>query len=183
MSVKTSYLKAMAAAVMLFGLCGTAHAGLIGDEFQMTDNFGDPLQTGFVSPVADFIIAGGAANAIVGDDTLTLNNSGCGGQCSVVGADGILLFTDLSHAAIASVTIASINNITGFSAADIAFTANSITLTLPSGMDFETADSDLVLDVTTVPEPASLAMLGSGLLLSGFFLWRRRKPNSGRFSA
>lgn len=178
MTLKSTCLGLFTAAVMATAMCGTAHAGLIGDQIQFSDNFGDATTTEFVSPEASFGIFGGSLNAIVGDDTLTVNNSGCGGGCYVNGGDGVLQFVDLTRAPIADVTIASITDVTGFSASDITFTANSITLTLPNGTTFGSTDSDIVLDIATVPEPASLAMFGTGILAISFLGWRRRKSGS-----
>jgi len=70
----------------------------------------------------------------------------------------------------------SFDNTTTFT--DLAFVGNAHQV---SGNDFPIGGSD-DLFANTVPEPASLALLGAGLFLMGWTFHRRRKTNPARFA-
>jgi hypothetical protein len=79
--------------------------------------------------------------------------------------DGWVL-TDLTNSDITNVTIGSETNF-GLTSADISWTANSVSVDW-GGLEFAAGgyDSNVALDVsTTVPEPAALSLLGTGVLV------------------
>ncbi len=160
---------------MAFAVCGfagTAQAGLIGDQFEFS--FLGLSQTATVNPTADFV-SEVDLSAVVADNSITLLEPAGVGNSFEAGPVNDMTFTDLTHASILDVTVASMTGITGFKAPDLSFTDDSVTLNV-SGLTFAPG-AEFVFDVDTipVPEPDSLPLLLAGLSGLAFAGWLRHK--------
>lgn len=87
--------------------------------------------------------------------------------------NGILL-TDITSNPFSSVTVDAATNMSGFSISNVTFTANQLAVNW-MGLSYDSS-TRVVLDISSnasVPEPASILLLGSGLM--GLAAWKRKR--------
>jgi hypothetical protein len=157
-----------------------ARAGFIGDNVTVNyewPNLGTVLYTGGTQTIAaggtTFDLSSGGVTVDVTDSSIVVTfPGGWGFSTAAKTFDGIVV-TDPS----ADITGVSLDttNITGYVASDITFDTNDVYINFPyppfSGLD---AGASVTADVVFAPEPASLFLIGAGLL--GIAAWRRRAP-------
>lgn len=150
-----------------------AYAGFLGDTLTGTWNCPSISSiysnsgTGFTgpgaaSPSVSFFFEG--ASATVSDTQIV--ETGAVGFYTATAFNGFVI-TDLTASNVTGVSINGASDFPGFSASDLSFTSNSISIN-NAGLT-PIASDQLVLDVTFagvpgVPEPVSLSLLGAGLI-------------------
>ncbi|HEX4739824.1 MAG TPA: PEPxxWA-CTERM sorting domain-containing protein [Caulobacteraceae bacterium] len=157
-------------------------AGFTGDTVDGAYHFPDTSTVvldggGAVAPTSFFFSTGlPNTTATVGATQITLSFDAGGGTFNPASFSGVVI-TDLTEADITGVTLDPSTSVPGFTASDLSFTSDSVSLNL-QGLGVPSANDIVVADVSFggVPEPASwaLMLLGVGAVGGALRLSRRR---------
>lgn len=129
-----------------------------------------------VAPTS-FYFATGYPNttATVSSDQITLSFDAGGGSFTSATFNGVVI-TDLTSSDITGVTLDGATSVPGFTASDVSFTSDSVSLNL-QGLSVPSSSDVVVVDVSfgAVPEPAAwaLMLLGVGAVGGALRLSRR----------
>lgn len=128
-----------------------------------------------VNPTASFTFLTGLPNVTVNvSDTSILATFDNPGSYTAGTFNGYVI-TDLTHSLISGLSL--VTNVSGMDAGRVSFTNDSVSVNL-QGLKMST-DSSILLNLnfgqTSVPEPSSLVLGSSGLLMLGLGMLRRRR--------
>lgn len=159
----------MAAVVALTGFAGSAQAALIGDSITATGTTLGPA-TATIGSGVEFSGVSGFLKFDFDANTLTITSPNQGGGSLSWFSFGSYVFSDFADT-ITGLAIASNKGFSGDILSNFSFTAHSITLDVGTGAS-QNKNSELVFNIATsapsqgnaVPEPATVAIVGLGLL-------------------
>ena len=169
------YLLVIATLITVGAAAAPAHAGLGGDSMTVEWDF-PTLGTLYQGPlsvtVPNVIFFNNGADIFTITDNQIIETFNFAGTAFYTAASfNGYIFVDTTNSGITDVTVDTDTNVPGLTDANVAFTANSITLNL-QGLLIDGTQSIIKLNVTSTPEPATAALLATFLI--GFATTRRR---------